>query len=61
MVAALVIATLEPAVHLANSMRSFRNKSLSCFVKELLSGEAEAERELLKSFSEQYPIMLREQ
>ncbi|MBM4011768.1 MAG: DUF2075 domain-containing protein, partial [Planctomycetes bacterium] len=48
----------EPALHLATSMRSFRAESLSRFVKALLDGEAEAGRELLKSFRQQYPIVL---
>jgi hypothetical protein len=39
-------------------MRSFRAESLSRFVKALLDGEAEAGRELLESFREQYPIVL---
>ena len=51
-------ATFEPALHLATSMRSFRAESLSRFVKALLDGEAEAGRELLESFREQYPIVL---
>jgi hypothetical protein len=51
-------ATFEPALHLATSMRSFRAESLSRFVKALLDGEADAGRELLESFREQYPIVL---
>jgi hypothetical protein len=48
----------DPSLHLATSMRSFRAESLSRFVKALLDGEAEAGRELLESFREQYPIVL---
>ena len=51
-------ATFEPALHLATSMRSFRAESLSRFVEASLDGEAEAARELLASFREQYPIVL---
>jgi hypothetical protein len=50
--------TTDPSLHLATSMRSFRAESLSRFVKALLDGEAEAGRELLESFREQYPIVL---
>jgi hypothetical protein len=48
----------DPSLHLSTSMRSFRAESLSRFVKALLDGEAEAGRELLESFREQYPIVL---
>ena len=53
-----VFLVQDPALHLATSMRSFRAESLSRFVKALLDGEAEAGRELLESFREQYPIVL---
>jgi len=58
--AKMVAGTLfaDPSLHLATSMRSFRAESLSRFVKALLDGEAEAGRELLESFREQYPIVL---
>ena len=58
--AKMVAGTLfaDPSLHLATSMRSFRAESLSRFVKPLLDGEAEAGRDLLESFREQYPIVL---
>ena len=55
--AGVAAPTLEPALHLSISMRSFRAESLSQFVKLLLDGEAEAVRELLASFRDQYAIV----
>ena len=53
-----VFLVQDSSLHLSTSMRSFRAESLSRFVKALLDGEAEAGRELLESFREQYPIVL---
>jgi hypothetical protein len=58
MVAALPVATFEPALHLATSMRSFRAEHLSRFVKALLDGEAELGRELFAEFRDHDPIVL---
>jgi hypothetical protein len=52
------IATFEPALHLATSMRSFRAENLSRFVKALLDGEGALARELFKEFRDHYPIVL---
>jgi hypothetical protein len=52
------IATFEPALHLATSMRSFRAENLSRFVKALLDGEGSLARELFTEFRDHYPIVL---
>ena len=52
------IATFEPALHLATSMRSFRAENLSRFVKALLDGEGDLARELFREFRDHYPIVL---
>ena len=52
------IATFEPALHLATSMRSFRAENLSRFVKALLDGEGDLARELFTEFRDHYPIVL---
>ena len=52
------IATFEPALHLATSMRSFRAENLSQFVKALLDGEGDLARELFTEFRDHYPIVL---
>lgn len=50
--------TLNPALHLAVSMRSFRAEKLSLFVKKLLDLEAESAKAVLTEISENYPIVL---
>jgi len=52
------IATFEPALHLATSMRSFRAENVSRFVKALLDGEGDLARELFTEFRDHYPIVL---
>jgi hypothetical protein len=52
------IATFEPALHLATSMRSFRAENLSRFVKAFLDGEGDLARQLFTEFRDHYPIVL---
>lgn len=49
---------LNPDLHLAVSMRSFRAEKLSLFVKNLLDIDIEEATETLKNISEKYPIIL---
>jgi hypothetical protein len=48
---------LEPALHLAVSLRSFRAENLSAFVGELISGNSEAASKI-KTYLLNYPIYL---
>lgn len=45
-------------LHLKSSLRSFRNESVSQFVKELLDLEEDAARNTLREVTENYPIVL---
>lgn len=49
---------LNPDLHLAVSLRSFRAENLSIFVKQLLDLNREKAIETLRSISENYPIVL---
>ncbi|GMV10676.1 MAG TPA: DUF2075 domain-containing protein [Gemmatimonadaceae bacterium] len=49
---------LEPHLHLAVSMRSFRAEHVSAFVKAALDGEVRTARELLRALGARYPIVL---
>ncbi len=49
---------VKQELHLAVSLRSFRSKEVSHFVKKLLDNESEEARQLFKGFHEQYPIYL---
>lgn len=49
---------LEPSLHLAMSMRSFRAELVSSFVKALLDGDEEDARGLLQQVQSKYPIVL---
>lgn len=48
----------EDSLHLAVSMRSFRAEKVSAFVKALLDLEAATAREVLREFSDRYPIAI---
>jgi hypothetical protein len=49
---------LDPNLHLAVSMRSFRAESLSLFVKNLLDVRVEEAAEILSKIDSKYPIVL---
>lgn len=49
---------LDPDLHLAVSMRSFRAEKLSTLVKKLLDLDAAGARELFRSIQSHYPIVL---
>jgi DUF2075 family protein len=49
---------LNPDLHLAVSMRSFRAENLSLFVKNLLDINVQQATDTLKSISDKYPIVL---
>lgn len=51
-------AHLEPHLHLAVSMRSFRAENLSCFVKSVLDREEQAARVALAKLRDKYPIII---
>jgi hypothetical protein len=50
--------TLDPSLHLATSMRSFRADSVSNFVKQVLDLEVENASQLHGVFASQYPIVI---
>jgi hypothetical protein len=50
--------SLDPALHLAVSMRSFRAERLSEFIKAVLDRDAEPARALLDGMVAQYPIVV---
>lgn len=50
--------SLNPELHLAVSMRSFRAENLSLFVKQLLDLQPDQARETLSHLADQYPIVL---
>lgn len=50
--------TLDPCLHLATSMRSFRADSVSNFVKQVLDLEVEKASQLHSAFAAQYPIVI---
>lgn len=54
----LKIAHLEPDLHLAVSMRSFRAEHVSAFVKAVLDGEMGKARDALATILDRYPITL---
>jgi hypothetical protein len=47
---------LDPRLHLASSMRSFRSEKVSAFVKAVLDCDVTGARDLLANFSARYPI-----
>ncbi len=49
---------LDPELHLAVSLRSFRAEDVSRFVKAALDGEVSVARDLFGRLSERYPIAL---
>lgn len=49
---------LEPNLHLAVSMRSFRAENVSAFVKALLDVEHDAARSLFAQIKDRFPILL---
>lgn len=49
---------LEPYLHLAVSMRSFRAENVSAFVKALLDVEHDAARSLFAQIKDRFPILL---
>lgn len=51
-------AHLEPGLHLAVSMRSFRAERVSGFVKAALDCDADEARNLLKQMADKYPITI---
>ena len=50
--------SVEPDLHLAVSVRSFRAEKLSQFVNELIAGEASAASQTFESIQASYPIVL---
>ena len=50
--------TLDPRLHLASSMRSFRSEKVSSFVKAVLDCNLEGARALLADVSRRYPIAI---
>ncbi len=50
--------TLDPCLHLATSMRSFRADSVSNFVKQVLDLEVDKASQLHSAFAAQYPIVI---
>lgn len=51
-------AYLEPNLHLAASMRSFRAENVSAFVKATLDFDASRAKELLGQIQDKYPIVM---
>jgi hypothetical protein len=50
--------SIDPQLHLATSIRSFRSENVSKFVKDLLDLEPDRARALYNEFSLKYPIFL---
>lgn len=53
-----LVYSVEPDLHLAVSVRSFRAEKLSQFVNELIAGEASAASQTYESIRASYPIVL---
>lgn len=49
---------LDPRLHLATSMRSFRSEKLSAFVKALLDADVEGARRLHAEVARRYPVVI---
>jgi hypothetical protein len=49
---------LNPHLHLASSMRSFRSEKVSAFVKAVLDCDVDRARDLLARFAARYPIAI---
>lgn len=57
-IASRLNVNLDPCLHLATSMRSFRADSVSNFVKQMLDLEVEKASQLHGAFAAQYPVVI---
>lgn len=54
----LATLVLQPSLHLATSVRSFRAEAVSSFVNALLEGDQDGCRKMLREVQQRYPIVL---